>query len=341
MNIKLIAEVSTLGFMCALKTVNFLAERKFEKLRAMELAVAENSSEELAKYMAAKESLDLRDSVLAREKKAFQEACKDYKKRTRFDASKAELYSEVDVSLKNFRDSIGYQERMAEIQKDMEDSIAAFKASVNYDSSIEVLDKEIEAANKKWEAQEKLFASTDDDISDTALKLKHAAEDAKNDTIRKAKEQKDILEQQLNREKATYEAKRKAAVREMEEKVAKEKRRLSDLAEKRVNELERKYDEFKEQALTDIQATRTEAESDCILMANDNEELVAVQDSNDYSRALEITADTPAAERLGWWLKEHHWNKTSVAIVGALPVIPTGYLAYRYGKFVLDVMKMV
>ena len=35
MNLKLIAEVTTLGFACALKTVNFLAERKFEKLRAM------------------------------------------------------------------------------------------------------------------------------------------------------------------------------------------------------------------------------------------------------------------------------------------------------------------
>lgn len=341
MNLKLIAEVTTLGFACALKTVNFLAEKKFEKLRAMELAVAENSSEELAKYMAAKESLDLRDSVLARERKAFQEACKDYKKKTRFDAAKAELYSEADIGLKNFRASIGYQEKMAEIQKDMEDSLAAFKASVNYDASIEALDKEIEAATKKWEAQEKLFSDASDDISDTALKLKHAAEDAKNDAIRKAKEQKDILEQQLNREKATYEAKRKAAVREMEEKVAKEKRRLSEVAEKKVNELERKFDEFKEQTMADIQATRTEAEADCVLMANDNEELVAIQDSNDYSRALEITADTPAAERLGWWLKEHHWSKTGVAIVGALPVIPAGYLAYRYGKFVLDVMKMV
>lgn len=341
MNLKLIAEVTTLGFACALKTVNFLAERKFEKLRAMELAVAENSSEELAKYMAAKESLDLRDSVLARERKAFQEACKDYKKKTRFDASKAELYSEVDVSLKNFKESMGYNDRLAELKRDAEDAITAFKASVNYDSVMDSLDKEIEAANKKWEAQEKLFSSTDDDISDTALKLKHAAEDAKNDTIRKAKEQKDILKKQLENEQARFDEKTKAAVREMEEKIAKEKRRLSDLAEKRVNELERKYDEFKDKTLADIQATRTETEADCILMANDNEELVAVQDSNDYSRALEITADTPAAERLGWWLKEHHWNKTSVAIVGALPVIPAGYLAYRYGKFVLDVMKMV
>ena len=341
MNLKLIAEVTTLGFACALKTVNFLAERKFEKLRAMELAVAENSSEELAKYMTAKENLDLRDSVLARERKAFQEACKDYKKKTRFDASKAELYSEVDVSLKNFKESMGYNDRLAELKRDAEDAITAFKASVNYDSVMDSLDKEIEAANKKWEAQEKLFSSTDDDISDTALKLKHAAEDAKNDTIRKAKEQKDILKKQLENEQARFDEKTKAAIREMEEKIAKEKRRLSDLAEKRVNELERKYDEFKDKTLADIQATRTEAEADCILMANDNEELVAVQDSNDYSRALEITADTPAAERLGWWLKEHHWNKTGVAIIGALPVIPAGYLAYRYGKFVLDVMKIV
>lgn len=341
MNIKLIAEVSTLGFMCALKTINILAERKFERTRALELAVAENSSEELAKYMKAKEDLDLRDSVLARERKAFQEACHEYKKKTRFDKTKAELYSEVDVSLKNFKDSMGYSDRLAEIKKDAEDAISAFKASVNYDASIDALDREIEAANKKWEAQEKLFASTDDAISDTALKLKHAAEDAKNDAIRKAKEQKDILEKQLANEQAKFDAQTKSAVREMEEKIAKEKRRLSELAEKRVNELEHKYDEFKEKTLADIQATRTEVEADSILMANDNEELVSIQDSNDYSRSLEITADTPAAERLGWWLKEHHWNKTGVAIIGALPVIPAGYLAYRYGKFVLDVMKVV
>ena len=82
-------------------------------------------------------------------------------------------------------------------------------------------------------------------------------------------------------------------------------------------------------------------EADCILMAHDNEELVRLQDANDYSRSLSIASDTPAAEKLAWWLKEHGWTKGCVIFVGALPVIPAGYLAYRYGKFVLDVASKV
>jgi len=127
----------------------------------------------------------------------------------------------------------------------------------------------------------------------------------------------------------------------MEEKIAKEKRRLDEKTARNVDSLEREFDEAKAKMLHDIQAKRTEEEADCILMAHDNEELVRLQDANDYSRSLSIASDTPAAEKLAWWLKEHGWTKSCVIFVGALPVIPAGYLAYRYGKFVLDVASKV
>lgn len=341
MNIKLISEVTMLGLVSAFKIANFLAEEKFEKVRAMELAVAENSSEDLAKYVKAKNDICIRDDVLKREAKDLKEAVRNYKKNTGFDAKKNALYSEATKELDAFKNSLDYDKKLLDIHKDMEDSIEAFKKSVNYDETVEALEREITEATDKWKAQSKMYESVDDAIAEDAMKLKHAAEDAKNKIVSAAKEKKDILEKQLSAEKERFEKQRRDSVRAMEEKIAKEKRRLDDKTTKAVNDLERELDEAKSKMLNDIRATRTDEEADCILMASDNEELVRIQDSNDYTKSLEIANSTEAAEKMAWWLKEHGWNKGAVIFAGSLPLIPAGYLVYRYGKFVLNVARMV
>ena len=341
MNIKMISEISMASFFVVFKTLNFLADRKFEKVRALELAVAENSSEDLAKYAKAKHDISVRNGVIAREKKGLVDAVREYKRTSGYDGKKNALYNEAARALEEFKDNLDYDKKILDIQKDMEDSISAYKASVNFDDTIEALDKEISDAMSKWESQKKLLETADDDISEMAIKMKHAYEDAMNETVKKAKEKKDLLEKQLESEKVRFEKKKREAVRDMEEKIAKEKRRLDDKTAKAVNELDHEFENAKSKMLHDIQATRTEEESDCILMAADNEDLVQVQDSNDRLRAIYISEQTPAAERFAWWLKERHWNKGSVIVVGALPVVPAGYLMYRYVKFVFDVANLV
>ena len=341
MNIKLISEIAMLGLMGTFKIGNYIADEKFEKVKALELAVAENSSDDLAKYMKAKNDIALRDGVISREAKALKEAIKEWKRTSSFDAKKNAFYAEGKQALIEFKNSLGYEDKLAEIQKDMEDSITAFKVSLNYDETIEALDREISDATEKWETQRKIYESVDETISEDAAKLKHIAEDAKNKIVNEAKSKKEILEKQLAAEEKKFEQKRRDSIRDMEEKIAKEKRRLDDKTARNVDALEKEFDEAKTKMLHDIQAQRTDEEADCILMAHDNEELVRLQDTNDYSRSLSIASDTPAAEKLAWWLKEHGWTKGCVIFVGALPVIPAGYLAYRYGKFVFDVASKV
>lgn len=341
MNAIVISELAMAGLGVTFKIVKILADRKFEDVRALELAVAENSSEDLAKYMKAKNDILIKNQVLAREKKALNEAVKDYKRNTGFDAKRNGFYADATHALDEFKASLDYDAKLMEIEKEMEDSITAFKKSVNYDDSIELLDKEIEKAIEDYKAQEKIFESAPDSISETTMKLKHAAEDAKNATVKAAKEKKDILEKQLASEQERFAKKKRDSIRSMEEKIAKEKRRLDDKTMRSVNDLDRELDEAKSKMLHDIQAMRTEEEADCILMANDNQDLVDVQDCNDAIRAADIAVDTPAAERMAWWLKEHHWTKGSVLFVGSLPLVPAGYLVYRYGKFVISVAKLV
>lgn len=341
MNMKLISELGLFAFMIALDTTKSIASKKFEKGRAMELAVAENPSEELEKYVKAKHDLTVRNAVTDRERKSLNAAKKEYLKNTGFDAKKRAFHDEAYMALQSFKENMGYEEKLADIQKDMEDSIAAFKASVNYDDTIEALEKEMADAKDKWEAQEKLFATADDDISEVAMKLKHAAEDAKNETIRKAKEKKDALETQLGHEKERFEKKKRDAVRSMEEKIAKEKRRLDENCNRQVRDLENQFAEAQVKMTDDIRAMRTPEENDCMLMANDNEAFVNEQDCMDARRAAEIADRYPTSEKLGWWLKEHGWKKAGVLTVGALPMIPAGYLLYRYGKFVLEVANAV
>lgn len=341
MNIKLISEIAMLGLLGTFKIVNYAADEKFEKVRALEMAVSENSSDDLAKYMKAKNDLATKDTVLSRESKALKEAIKEYKRTSGFDTKKANFYAESTKALDEFKKTLDYDKKLLDIQKDMEDSVAAFKASVNYDETIEALDREIAEATDKWTAQSKMYESVDEAIAEDAMKLKHAAEDAKNKVVSAAKEKKDILEKQLSTEMEKFDKKRRTAIRDMEEKIAKEKRRLDDKTARNVNALEKDLDEAKARMLHDIQATRTEEEADCILMSHDNEELVRIQDGNDYTRSLTISSETPAAEKLAWWLKEHHWSKGSVIFVGSLPLVPAGYLAYRYTKFVFDVARLV
>lgn len=341
MNIKLISEIAMLGLMGTFKIGNYIADEKFEKVKALELAVAENPSDDLAKYMKAKNDITLRDTVLSREGKALKAAIKEWKRTSGFDSKKNAFYADGTRALEEFKKSLDYDAKLAEIQKDMEDSIAAFKVSVNYDETVEALDREIADATEKWEIQRKMYENVDETISEDAAKLKHIAEDTKNKIVSEAKSKKEVLEKQLAAEKEKFDRKRRDSVRVMEEKIAKEKRRLDEKTARNVDSLEREFDEAKAKMLHDIQAQRTEEEADCILMAHDNEELVRLQDANDYSRSLSIASDTPAAEKLAWWLKEHGWTKGCVIFVGALPVIPAGYLAYRYGKFVLDVASKV
>lgn len=339
MNIKLISEISMAGFAVAFNVIKYAAEAKFERTRAMELAIAENSSDDILRYEKAKHDLSVCNDVGKREKKQINEAINEYKKNSGFDSKKANFYKNADKAIEDFKASLKYDEKLLDIEKDMEDSIDAFKASVNYDDTIEALDKEISEATEKWEAQEKLFSSADDNISEMALKLKHAAEDAKNETIKKAKEKKDILEKQLDAEKERFEKKKRESIRSMEEKIAKEKRRLGEKTNKSISDLEKQLEQEKDRIVNDIQSRRTPDESDCLMMAKENEELIRVQDANNKSRSLDICNETPQAEQLAWWLKEHKWTKGSVIFVGFLPLFPAGYLVYRYGKFVLDVAR--
>ena len=341
MNVKLISEIAMLGLLGTVKAANLVADEKFEKVRALEMAVAENSSEDLAKYMKAKNDISIRDAVLARESKGLKAAIKEYKRSTGFDTKKNTFYTEGKQALEEFKKSLDYDKKLSDIQKDMEDSITAFKTSVNYDETVEALEREISEATEKWETQRKMYESVDEAISEDAAKLKHIAEDAKNKVVTEAKGKKDILERQLAAEKEKFEKRRRESIRGMEEKIAKEKRRLDEKTARNVDALERELDEAKAKMLHDIQATRTEEEADCMLMAHDNEELVRLQDSNDYARSLTIAAETSNAEKLAWYLKSHGWTKEAVIFVGSLPFIPAGYLAYRYGKFVLNVAKMV
>lgn len=341
MNIKVISEVAVVGLAATYKIIGYAAEAKFEKTRALELAIAENTADDIQKYEQAKHDLTICNNVNKREKKAIADAVKEYKKSIGFDAKKASFYKDAEKSLADFKSSLNYDEKLLDIEKDMEDSISAFKASVNYDDTIEALDKEIKEATSKWEAQEKLFNSADDEISEVALKLKHASEDAKNETIKKAREKKEALESQLSVEKERFEKKKRESIRSMEEKIAKEKRRLDEKTNQAINDLEKKMDKEKTRLANDIRNSRTPEESDCLMMAKENEEYIRVSDANNRSRAIDISNETSSAEQFAWWLKEHRWTKGGVIFAGSLPLIPAGYLIYRYGKYVLEVAKFM
>ena len=189
MNKPMVASVGSLiGFTVMLKTVERIASNKFENGPAMSAAVKASSAEEsLDARDAAKDIVTTHDRVIQREKKEFAKRMHEWENSSGYSERRSHIrewareeFAKIDESFKN-------NAVIAQLKKDKELSIAALKSTINYDSQISELEQAIEDATSTFENQEELFNSVGDDIHDTAVALRHAAELKKDEAVSKAK----------------------------------------------------------------------------------------------------------------------------------------------------------
>ena len=315
------------------------ADKQYLNKKAVDIVQDEKSTEDLVAYRDAIEAIVLRDHTLKTEKDKIKTTFDEWKKTNRIDQQKKDLYLQEDAALKEFKSTFGYSEALSDLNRQKQEALDAFKTSIDYDEKIEALKNEIEAAKKKWESQQSLFASTDDDISDTVSKVKHAAEDAKDAAIKKAKEQISNLEKQLETETSIWDKKIQKTKREYEEKINREKNRLHEKTKKRIADLDESVDKAHADIVDKIQADRSEKAVDAITFYEDNCKLIETHDRIDELRALEIYHNTSSIERIAWWFNEHKWPKWSVAGLGFTPLLAAEWLLSCYGRFVIDILK--
>lgn len=339
MNRKVVAGVVFVlsSVVCAL--VKRKADRSYLRDAAADQVQAEKCTDDLVAYTKAVNQVGLRSQVLEREKKQLKEQFAEWKKAEGIEKKKKNLYSAEDKALKEFKKTFGYQEALDKLETEKQESLDAFRTSIDYDDKIEELNEAIKDAEKKWEDQSKLFSSADDGISETANKLKHAAEDAKDAAVKKAKEQIAELEKNLDAETDIWDKKIQKTKREYEEKINREKNRLHEKTAKAINKLDEECDQAYQDLCHDIQNKRTDDEFEAITFYDDNCKLIETHDRIDELKALEIFQNTPAHERLAWWFKEHHWGKAVVLGTGMLPALAVGFLVSEYFAFLLKIVR--
>lgn len=339
MNKKFIAGVVFILSSAVCAIIKTKADHQYLTEKAAQIVQDEKSTDDILAYNRAVDQISLKEEVLTREKKQLKDAFAAWKKEHNVDRRKKDIYLQEDKALKEFKKTFGYEESLEKLNREKQESIDAFKTSINYDEKLDELKEAIKDAESKWEDQQKLFSSADDDISDTANKLKHAAEDAKDAAVKKAKEQISEMEKQLKAEEDVWEKKIQKTRRDFEEKVNREKNRLHDKATKSISNLDAECDSAYKDLTSDIQGKRTDEEFDAITFYEDNCKLVKTHDEIDELRALDIFHNTPTSERLAWWLTEHKWPKACVAGGGLIPVVAVDFLIYRYIRFLLSILR--
>ena len=336
MNLKMIAGV-TLGVF----NVGFLvlkgAANRHAKKRAMEMAVAGRTEEQAQNILKAKERCDIFRDLKNREEKDFDLKLKEWKNVNSFELRKKEIINGLDSSIEEFKDKIGYFDKLEEIDDEFDANLEAFKKSIDYESAKEKLEKVIEEAKSKFEKQQELCGSFDD-ISDTAVKLKHAAEEAMTTTINETKQKIKALETQLETETDKLTKVKTEKIRSLEEKVSKEKIRLDKKQDKDLEKLNRELDEATNDIRKKIQKARTSEENYALSSHEEDIRFLREQKTMDKEAANDILEATPNHERIAGYLREKKIPKAAAYIVGMIPVVAVQLLCLEYIGFLRNII---
>ena len=337
-----IVALSVIGVFDITAAVIHCAANKHAKKRAVKEALNSRGISEQKLYDDANRRCDIFKARSAKEKKDLEIKLKDWKVANEFDIRKREFSESVERGLEEFKGQIGYSEKMSELEETMNASIEAFKNTIDYDSSKRKLEKTIKEAKDHYESQKALFDLASDDISENAMKLRHAEEEVMNGKVKEAKAQLDILETKLKEETERLQNAKLEQVRALEEQVSKEKLRLGKKSEEDLRKLNNEYDSAKEDISKKLRKARSEEETNAFKHHEDDIRIIREQNDADKLVAEQILDDTPCYERIGVYLKEKKIPKSIVLIGFLIPAGAVGYLigtmSHRYARFVGQVL---
>lgn len=315
-----------------------LAANKHAKAKAKVDAVSCRPEQAQAAFDEAKKRCDIFDNCKKKEELAVNKRLHDWKAANSFDEKKLDIVNSVKNGIENFKSSIGYSGEIDSIQAEFDAGLESFKASINYDTEKEALSQAIRDAKHHYEQQKVAFDIAGDDISDTTMKLRHAAEEAMNTKVKEATAKIEALENQVKTETARLTKIKTDKTRVLEEKVAMEKIRLDKQSGKDLEKLHQDLDSAKNDILKKVQKERSKDE---VLAASVHEEdirTLRLQKEADADLAKDILESRPNYERIAEYLTSKKVPKAVVAIVGFLPMIPVGYLCSKYITFVSKVV---
>lgn len=323
-----------IGMICLDRAAN----RHAKKLAEAE-AIKNRGEEANAVLDAVKKRCEAYDDLIKREKAEFKQKRADWLEANEFNAKKKDILDGVPNGLNEFKKQIGYSDVLQRLTDEYNAGVEAVKNSIDYDVNKKKFEKAIADAKSHYDSQKALYDLAGTDVSEDAMKLRHAAEEAMNAKIKEAKANLDILEGKLNTEVEKLTQVKQKDIRELEEKVSKEKIRLDHKADQELEALNNKLSEAEQDINNAILNKRTGADADAEINHTDDIRVLREQKDVDAKAAEDIFNAKPETIKIAEFLNDHKVPKAIVPVFGAVSMVPVGYLSYRWLKFLGQIMR--
>ena len=323
-----------IGMICLDRAAN----RHARKLAEAE-AIKNRGEEANAVLDAVKKRCEVYDDLIKREKAEFKQNRADWLEANEFNAKKKDILDGVSNGLNEFKKQIGYSDVLQRLTDEYNAGVEAVKNSIDYDVNKKKFEKAIADAKSHYDSQKALYDLAGTDVSEDAMKLRHAAEEAMNAKIKEAKANLDILEGKLNAEVEKLTQVKQKGIRELEEKVSKEKIRLDHKADQELEALNTKLSEAEQDINNAILNKRTGADAEAEINHADDIRIIREQKEVDAKAAEDIFNEKPETVKIAEFLKGHKVPKVVVPMFGVVSMAPVGYLSYRWLKFLGQIMR--
>lgn len=340
MNWKLIAAGTMVVINAGFGILEIAADRhlkKTAKAKAMDI----RPDDEIDAVNVANERLSAYKKLQEREQGVIKHKLETAKKTMRYDARKKEIYANLDSGLEQFKDSIGYDISRNAAIDNYDNGLAAFKESIDYDSNMSTYERMIKEAKDLYEEKKRVLDLAGDNVSDATSTARMEIEKAKGKAVTEAETKIKALKDQVEAESKRLEKIKQSELQKLESQVLNEKTRLQKSMQKDLDILEDELRDARLEIAKDIEMSRTADDIDAIESYDRNKEVLHQQKLMDDQRAADIYESTPHHEKLASWLKKHQVPKWCVAVVGLLPLIPLGYLTFRYVGLVVNIIKVM
>ena len=337
MNWKLIAAGSMVVINAGFGLLELAADRHLKRV-AKERATNIRPEDEMNAFKEANDKLSAYRKLQEREKGAINRQVETAKREMRYDARKKDIYDNINAGVEQFKNSIGYDMNKNRFMDDYDNGLSAFKESIDYDDKISDLEKAIKDAKDIYEEKKRVLDLAGDNVSDATSTARMEIEKAKGKAVSEAETKIKALKDQVEAESKRLNKIKQEEIQKLEKQVLNEKTRLQNSAQKDLDILEDELRQAKMDIAKNVEAARSAEDIEAIESYDANKETISQQKIMDEQRATDIYESTPHHERLAEWLKKHQVPKWCVAVVGMLPLIPLGYLTFKYVGLVVDVI---
>lgn len=290
----------------------------------------------------AENNLKEADAITARERKEICDGIRKWKQSSDYESRIRDLHSNTVDGIREFKESINYDARRQDIDDEYEDSLDSFKDSIDYDYEIELANAEIQDAEnvyKKHSRRIDLAGGGDDDISDALKDVKKAEKDKMNEAIKEAKGKISALKNKVSAEETRLGRKKQAAIRELDLEVQPTKLRLQKEEQAACKLLEDEKAKVEAEIRAEVIGRRTEEEQKILDWVDESKTIMEAQTRKEHELARKLYEDASESQKWAGYFKDNGVSRFTVGAVGALPLIPVGYLVWKYVKFVSDVIR--